>query len=332
MEAQTPVILQALAVDAPVIEATATALSLPVFATSAEKELIDLFCASEGVKQSSRNTYRRQLKEFFKWLKITNTELAFCRKASIVAFKDYITNKGLAPLTIGGYLTAVRKFFAFAEENGLAVNIAKGVKSPKKKNMFIKQHLSLEEIKRLLQKINKTGSKREKVMASLMLHTGLRTIEVSRLDIGDLTQKGGRHVLKVWRKGKLSKEDFVIISDKLHNDLQSYIEAERRSAPKNAPLFVSSSHNNTGGRLSTRTISAFGKRYLRAIGLTGTEYSTHSFRHSTAVQILKLTNDITAVQAVLGHSSPATSQIYTESIKEELRLEKATELLLDSVF
>jgi integrase/recombinase XerC/integrase/recombinase XerD len=71
---------------------------------------------------------------------------------------------------------------------------------------------------------------------------------------------------------------------------------------------------------------------MRAIGLDGKEFSAHSLRHTTAVAILKQGGSITDVQGVLRHSSPVTSQIYTESIKEEMRLKSAPELMLDNAF
>lgn len=66
--------------------------------------------------------------------------------------------------------------------------------------------------------------------------------------------------------------------------------------------------------------------------MDGKEFTAHSLRHTTAVAILKHGGSITDVQSVLRHSSPVTSQIYTESVKEELRLQNAPELMLDGAF
>ena len=55
-------------------------------------------------------------------------------------------------------------------------------------------------------------------------------------------------------------------------------------------------------------------------------------RHTTAVSILKHGGAITDVQSVLRHTSPVTSQIYTESVKEELRLKNAPEMFIDGAF
>ena len=66
--------------------------------------------------------------------------------------------------------------------------------------------------------------------------------------------------------------------------------------------------------------------------MDGREFSAHSLRHTTAVAILKHGGNITDVQEVLRHASPVTSQIYTESVKEEMRLQNAPEMMLDFGF
>ena len=153
-----------------------------------------------------------------------------------------------------------------------------------------------------------------------------------RADIGDITFKGERRVLKVWGKGHGEKDDFVVLSEKAWAPIQNYLATARRGAKSGEPLFTSTSHQNYGGRLTTKTISTICKDGLRAIGLDGHEFTAHSLRHTTAVAILKHGGQLTDVQSVLRHTSPVTSQIYTESVKEELRLQNAPEIMLDSAF
>ena len=81
--------------------------------------------------------------------------------------------------------------------------------------------------------------------------------------------------------------------------------------------------------MAPRSIQYLCKEALKAIGLDGHEYSAHSLRHTTGVLILKNGGDWKDVQRVLRHASPATSQIYTASIEEEMRLDSNPEGLLD---
>ena len=225
---------------------------------------------------------------------------------------------------------SVRKFYEWAEAEGLYRNIAKGIKTPKRVQAFKKQHLTDNKSRELLEHFQGL-SPRDFAIVNLILRTGLRTIEVVRADVGDITFKGERRILKVWGKGRTEKDDFVVLSEKAYRPIANYL-ATRKGAKAGQPLFTSNSRQNRGERLTTRTISGLCKDGLRAIGMDGKEFTAHSLRHTTAVAILKHGGNITDVQEVLRHSSPVTSQIYTESVKEELRLEHAPEMCLDYAF
>ena len=168
-------------------------------------------------------------------------------------------------------------------------------------------------------------------MLNLMIRTGLRTIEVSRADVGDITRKKNRRILKVWGKGHSEKDDFVILTDEAYLPIKEYL-ATRPGAQAAEPLFCGIGLGRSGNRMSTRTIQNICKEHLRAIGLEGHEYSAHSLRHTTGTQILKNGGTMMDVQQVLRHATPATSQIYVNTIMEDKRLDDASEELLDGSF
>ena len=70
---------------------------------------------------------------------------------------------------------------------------------------------------------------------------------------------------------------------------------------------------------------------MRDIGLDGKEFTAHSLRHTTAVNILRAGGRIEDAQGVFRHTSPSTTQIYTETIKEEMRLNNPAEELIDNL-
>lgn len=84
--------------------------------------------------------------------------------------------------------------------------------------------------------------------------------------------------------------------------------------------------------MTTRSISKIAKTGLKTIGCLGKDYTAHSLRHTTAVNILRAGGRMEDAQGVLRHSSPATTQIYTAIIKEEMRIRNAPEELLDAIF
>lgn len=294
------------------------------------RSLVANFVSGLDVKESSRSLYTRTITQYFNWLQEEGKDINTLTRADILEYKDSLLSSGLSALTIGSYIVAVRKFYEWAEAEKIYPNIAKGIKTPKRVQAFKKQHLTDTKSGELLEHFQ-TLSLRDYAIVNLILRTGLRTIEVVRADIGDITFKGERRILKIWGKGHTEKDDFVILTDKAYQPIKNYLET-RKGAKQGEPLFTSNSRQNAGERLTTRTISKICKEGLQAIGLDGKEFTAHSLRHTTAVAILKHGGSITDVQEVLRHTSPVTSQIYTESVKEELRLENAPEAMLDAAF
>ena len=292
--------------------------------------LVATFISSQDVKESSRALYTRTLSQYFLWIEQSGKALINLTRQDVLEYKDSLQQQSLSSLTISSYITAVRKFYEWAEGEKYYPNIAKGIKTPRRQQAFKKQHLTDDKSAELLEHF-KSLSLRDYAIVNLILRTGLRTIEVVRADVGDITFKGNRRVLKVWGKGHIEKDDFVVLSEKAYEPIKEYLQT-RKAVKSGEPLFTSTSNQNSGGRLTTKTISSICKDGLRAIGLDGKEFTAHSLRHTTAVAILKHGGQLTDVQSVLRHSSPVTSQIYTESVKEELRLQNAPELALDEAF
>lgn len=288
---------------------------------------IELFVAECDIRENSRNVYRRGLQYFFKWVENTNRTIRELTRADIITFKDSLLNTH-SNLSVASYLVALRRFYEWAEGNKLYPNIAKGIKSPKRKNAYLKEHLRENQIVELLKHFE--GNTRDYAIVNLLLRTGLRCIEVVRANVEDITFKGGQRILRVWGKGRDERDAFVVLTDKAYAPIKAYLDT-RGSTTLKEPLFISTSNRNLKGRLTTRSISKICKEGFRAIGIDGKEYTAHSLRHTTAVMLLK-NGTLADVQSVLRHASPATSQIYTKSIEEELRLAEPAEMKLDTAF
>ena len=288
---------------------------------------IDTFISQCDVREISRRHYRKELRIFFEWIASTGREIQHLTRADIIAFKDSLLQTH-SNLTIASYLVSIRRFYEWAEGYKLYPNIAKGIKSPKRKNAYLKEHLRENQIVDFLHYFE--GNVRDYAIVNLLLRTGIRTIELVRANIDDITYKGGQRILKIWGKGHDERDSFVVLTDKAYAPIKAYLDT-RKTATLKEPLFVSVSNHNNGGRLSTKTISTLCKDGLRAIGLDAHEYTAHSLRHTTAVMLLK-NGSIQDVQSVLRHQSPTTSQIYTKSVEEELRLTKPSEQKLDEAF
>ena len=288
---------------------------------------VEAFLSECDIRANSKNVYRRGLLNFFKWVEQTGRVISELTRADILAFKETLLHTH-SNLTIAGYMVALRRFYEWTEGCKLYPNIARGIKSPKRKNAYLKEHLRENQIHELLNYFE--GNTRDYAIVNLLLRTGLRCIEVTRLNIEDICYKGGQRILRVWGKGRDERDNFVVLTDKAYQPIKTYLDTRGNTTLKE-PMFVSTSNRNQNGRLTTRTISKICKEGFRAIGIDAHEYTAHSLRHTTAVMLLK-NGSLADVQSVLRHASPATSQIYTKSIEEELRLANPSEMKLDGIF
>jgi len=293
-------------------------------------DLVDSFINSQDVKQSSKDLYRRTLKQYFNWVDKKAYLLSDIARPQLLEYKEELLLSGMSSLTVASYVTSVRRFYEWTEANKFYPNIAKGIKSPKRKQQFKKQPLLPAQATSLLNHYQ-DKSKRDYSIISLLLRTGLRTIEIIRANVEDITFKGSQRVLLVHGKGRDEKDNFVLLTDKTFKPIEEYL-ATRSKVNNTDPLFISTSNNSKGDRLTTRSISFIAKEGLKAIGLDERSFTAHSLRHTTAVNILRAGGSLETAQFTLRHSNPATTQIYTATLNEERRLQNSGEALIDSLY
>jgi integrase/recombinase XerC/integrase/recombinase XerD len=294
------------------------------------EQIVEAFLSSKDLKQNSKHLYRRTLKQYFNWIAKKGYLLSEISRPQLLQYKEDLLSSGMSGLTVTSYLTSVRVFYEWAEANKLYPNIAKDIKSPKRKKQFRKQPLLPAQATALLS-YYQDKALRDFALVNLLLRTGLRTVESIRANVEDITYKGSQRVLLVQGKGRDEKDSFVLLTDKAYKPIEEYL-ATRGKINSSEPLFTSFSNNSKGERLSTRTIRAIAKEGLKAIGLSSKEFTAHSLRHTTAVNILRAGGSLEVAQYTLRHSNPATTQIYTATFEEESRLKNSGEALIDSLF
>jgi len=148
---------------------------------------------------------------------------------------------------------------------------------------------------------------RDTAILELFYSTGLRLAELASLDVEDIDTVN--ESVRVMGKG--SKERLVPIGSHAMKAMQKY-----RSAAEvyEGPLFLSKLRK----RLSTRSINSVLKKYLEKSSIAF-NVTPHKLRHSFATHLLDHGADLRSVQALLGHASLSTTQIYTHVTKERLR-------------
>lgn len=293
------------------------------------EELVDSFITAQDVKLSSKLLYRRTLKQYFSWVDKKGYLLSEIARPQLLEYKDELLSSGMSSLTVGSYITSVRRFYEWTEANKYYPNVAKGIKTPKRKQQFKKQPLLPDQAKALLS-YYRGKALRDYAIVNLLLRTGLRTVEVIRANVEDIVFKGSQRVLLVQGKGRDERDNFVLLTDKAYQPIADYLAT--RDATGSSPLFTSTSNNSKGERLTTRSISFIAKEGLKAIGLDERAFTAHSLRHTTAVNILRAGGSLETAQFTLRHSNPATTQIYTATLNEERRLQNSGEALLDNLY
>ncbi len=291
-------------------------------------EQLTSFLASLDIRQSSKNTYKRQLKEFFAWCK--HNKITSLEREELLKYKNYLSkDRSLAAFTISGYLTAVRRYFEWLEAYQKHPNVARGIKGPSRKRGFRKDALTVEQAKKIIASINRSTltGKRDFALINLMIRTGLRTIEIARAQREDIAQQGGETVLFVHGKGRDSKDELVVLTPSTHEPIIEYLK-ERGSIKKEDPLFASHSTKNFGEALTTRSVSRICKHHLKRNGLDDTRLTAHSLRHTAVTLSLLAGATPQEAQAMARHADINTTLIYAHNIN---RIKQAPEKKIDEI-
>lgn len=241
----------------------------------------------------------------------------------IRAFRDHqtATNK---PATVQLYLTVTRLFFQWMEAEGRYQDITKGIKGAKVGKNHSKDHLTSEQVREILKGID---SKRDRAMIMLMVTAALRCIEVRRANIEDIRNLGDHPVLFLQGKGRTDKDDYVKLSPATHKAILAYLADRGHTNPAD-PLFTSEANRNSGGRLTTVSISRIVKTAMIKAGYNSSRLTAHSLRHTAATLNLLNGGTLQETQQLLRHSNINTTTIYTHNLdrlrnKSEARIEDA---------
>lgn len=258
-------------------------------------------------RQASPHTlanYQRQLKAVCELLTQAGVEQWQAVEPTTVRWLLTQSHKqGLGAKSIGLRLVALRQFLAFLVWRGeLAVNAAVGIKSPKV-SKHLPKNIEAEQVAQLLNvDSDQPQDLRDLAMMELTYSAGLRLSELQGLDLADLDLN--EREVKVLGKG--SKERIVPIGSKAVLAVQKWLAVRSQFKPCENALFL----NQRGKRLSQRSIQLIMQKWGKKQALDS-HLHPHKLRHSFATHMLEASQDLRAVQELLGHSNLATTQIYT---------------------
>lgn len=280
-----------------------------------QEDLLARFIAFIDATPNTVRTYTTSLRQWFKYL--YEYQIQNPTPETVRQYRRQLAEDGKKPTTIQNYIIAVKQFFKWTEEEGLYPDIAKHVKGAKISTEHKKDYLTSGQARHVLELLNEDQTikgKRNYAMLALMLTMGLRTIEVSRANIEDIRTEGDSTVLYVQGKGHIEKDAIVRMPQHVEQAIRAYLQA-RDVSDGAAPLFASTSHQNAGQRMTTRSISGIVKQSFIQAGYNSPRLTAHSTRHTAAT--LNLLNGATLeeTQQLLRHVNLQTTEIYAHHLQ-----------------
>ena len=266
----------------------------------------DYLNALEHQRRLSRATLRNYAHAIGALLKfLDKNDLESLEPAQVRRLAATLHAKGLSPRTLALTLSAWRGFYRWlARHRGFGANPVLGIRAPKASRPLPKA-LSVESTEQLLTADgeNTPSAIRDRAMFELLYSSGLRLGELIALNIGD-----GRLDLRqgeVTVTGKGSKTRTVPVGAKAREARAAWLAA-RQAPPGEKALFIGA----RGRRISAGTVGARLRQWARRRGLHERVHP-HMLRHSFASHVLQSSQDLRAVQEMLGHASISTTQVYT---------------------
>lgn len=264
-------------------------------------------------KTKTIETYTKSIRQFARYIK--ENSIIQPKRADIIAYRDEL-KVTLKPATVKAYMVAVRLFFQWTQQEGIYPNIAEHIKSAKIDIEHKKDYLTSNQVKKLLNSVDRSTEKgkRDYAMLVLMLTSGLRTIEIERANIEDMRALGDFTVLYIQGKGHEEKNTYIKITETVEDAIREYL-AERKITDTVSPLFASESNRNNGGRMTTRSISRIVKNALVNAGFNSDRLTAHSLRHTTATLNLLNGGTIEETRQLLRHTNVNTTLIYSHALE-----------------
>ncbi|MDD5617633.1 MAG: tyrosine-type recombinase/integrase [Candidatus Omnitrophica bacterium] len=269
-------------------------------------EYIRQYLDNLDVKCSSKNVYRKALNQWLSFVKNIDNRSGV---NLTLLYKQSLVSRGLSPYTICVYLSTIKSFFRYLEDSQIIErNIAKSVRI--KKPRSTRQALTKDEVIKLLKLdfSDDIEALRNKAILYLKIYTGIRDISIIQANVEDLTlaEDEQTNILFYQGKGRVSADDFVVLTDEVYLPIKNYLSKRKNLNPK-APLFASLCERDNI-RLSTQTTRKIVKDLFIKCGIR--DKTPHSLRHSCVSFAICSGASIQDVRDMAGHVNIQTTMGY----------------------
>lgn len=267
-----------------------------------------------GLAAHSVASYRSDLRRFGTWLDRRRLAATGCERADLRRYLSELRGLGLSARSAARALAALRGFYRYLLERGVtAADPTLELETPKLMRA-LPRFLGGAEVEALLAAPDPSTplGLRDRAMLETVYATGMRVSELVALKASQLHLDPG--FVRVWGKG--SKERLVPVGSTARQWLARYLAEVRpaHATGRAEELFLTV----RGTGMTRQRFWLLVRGYGRKAGIA-TPLSPHVLRHSFATHLLEHGADLRAVQAMLGHASVTTTEIYTHVTRERLR-------------
>jgi len=275
-----------------------------------------IYMPSRNFAPKTRQSYSDDIRELILFLETAGSkEPGEVWLGSLQGYLAELDRRGLAGATRRRKTYAVKSFFSFLYRSGqLPDNPAEQLIPPRSEQKEPRV-LSKVEYQALLRACS--HHPRDAAIIELLLQTGIRLSELTRLELGDVELPGritkdadtvGRlHIL-----GKGRKDRWLPLNHKVCRAIKTWLEVRPTAT---AALFVT----KFGQPIGPRGVQQLVRRYLTEVGIAGA--SVHTLRHTFATHHVAQGTSLRTVQDVLGHASLKTTSIYVQLAQEAVKRE-----------
>jgi integrase/recombinase XerD len=239
------------------------------------------------------------------------------RAFAVWAAERHQTPKGghVTTATLRQWLSNARCFFRWMRESGRLVGDPAERLTLPKRGRPLPRSLAEDEIARLIETPDTETARglRDRALMELLYATGLRHVEVQRLDVYDVDLGGGRVVV---RGGKGGRDRVVPLTQTAGQWVRRYLSQARPELARGRATGPALWLARTGRRLSYVMIGDLIRRYAKEAEV---QASPHTFRHCFATHLLRGGASVRHVQALLGHAGLETTEVYTAVEIEDLK-------------
>ena len=289
---------------------------------AAWREALSVFDRSlqaRAAAERTRRAYATDVGQLAAWADAAGLKPDRLGHRDLRRFAAHLSDRGASAASVARKLAAIRSFYeTLLRDGAVGANPAELVASPKRESK-LPRVLRRDEVEALLERIpaHTPLELRDRAMLELAYSCGLRAEEVVSLNADSPDFDGER--LRI--EGKGGKTRFVPIGEPAQLALRRYLERGRRALTdrNDEPALLLS---KSGRRLHPSDVRRRLERWVREAAIAG-GVSPHSLRHSFATHLLEGGADLRAIQELLGHSSLATTEVYTRVEPSWLRSQYA---------